>query len=260
MIDEDRTMQLFLYTSDELKTKSSKPIVAVCDECGVYRVVRRQSYRELCRTCAQMGKTWSPESRQNHADAYERMPPEKKHRMSRKGLPGHKQTPESIKKISDAKMGHTVSDDGRLNMSDAQKKRFEKQSERDKARLGTIKFFEETPEARARASAKTLGIPYEEWDGFAEEHEYCHRFNEPCRESNRKKYGRECFICKKPESENMLSSGKNIKLSVHHVDMNKAQGCDDHAWKLIPLCASCHARVHNETWQARIEYMLRAKV
>ncbi len=255
MIDEDRTLQLYGYVSTDLKPRSAKPVISVCDECGAYRVVRRQSCRELCRVCVQIGKHRSPETRKKMVEAAENMSDEKKKRRNPLGR-GHKHTPESIKKISDAKMGHTVSDDGRLNMSNAQKKRFAKQSERDKARLGTIKFFAESPEARERASAKTLGIPYEEWDGFAEEHEYCHRFNEPCRESNRDKYGRDCFICGKPESKNMLSSGKNIKLSVHHVDMNKQQGCDDHDWNLIPLCASCHARVHNKPWQARIEYML----
>lgn len=255
MIDEDRTMQMYGYISIDLADHSSKPVIAVCDECGVYRVVRKQSYRGLCRICVQIGKHHSPETIQKMVKAAENMSDEKKKRRNPVGR-GHNHTPQTIKKLSDGKMGHTVSDEGRLNMSNAQKKRFTNQSERDKARLGTIKFFEETPEARARASAKSLGIPYEEWDGFAEEHEYCHRFNEPCRESNRDKYGRKCFICGKPESKNMLSSGKNIKLSVHHVDMNKAQGCDNHDWKLIPLCASCHAIVHNSTWQTRIEYML----
>lgn len=256
MIDDDRTAQIYGYNSFDLSKGSSKKVVAVCDECGKYRIIRMQSYRELCVSCVQIGTTWSPESRQKHAAAYERMSPEKKDRMCGKGLPGHQWVPGQIDKFRLSTVGKKRSEEARLNTSNAQKKRFTNQSERDKARLGTIKFFEENPEARSRASAKTLGIPYEEWDGFVEEHEYCHRFNEPCRESNRDKYGSDCFICEKPESKNMLSSGKNIKLSVHHIDMNKQQGCDDHDWNLIPLCASCHARVHNKPWQARIEYML----
>lgn len=39
MIDEDRTMQLYGYTSDELSHGSHKPIVRVCDECGTYQVM-----------------------------------------------------------------------------------------------------------------------------------------------------------------------------------------------------------------------------
>jgi hypothetical protein len=52
MIDEDRTMQLFGYTSDELGPKSSKKIVAVCEECGKYRVMVKHGYRDLCIMCS----------------------------------------------------------------------------------------------------------------------------------------------------------------------------------------------------------------
>lgn len=79
---------------------------------------------------------------------------------------------------------------------------------------------------------------------------YCHKFNNDCRERNRKKYGRLCFLCGKDETSN------GRRLSVHHVDMNKDQGCNDHAWKLVPLCKSCHAHGHSKLWQARIEYLL----
>jgi len=53
MIDEDRTLQLYGYTSDDLPVKSSKPIVAVCDECGSYRVVERESYGHWCEECVE---------------------------------------------------------------------------------------------------------------------------------------------------------------------------------------------------------------
>lgn len=79
---------------------------------------------------------------------------------------------------------------------------------------------------------------------------YCNKFNDECREHNRDKYDRECFICGKDESDN------SRRLSVHHVDMNKDQGCDGEKWKLVPLCQSCHSRAHSELWQARIEYLL----
>lgn len=52
MIDEERTLELFGYTSNELRPKSAKTIVAVCDDCGVYRLVRKYGYRELCNPCS----------------------------------------------------------------------------------------------------------------------------------------------------------------------------------------------------------------
>ena len=79
---------------------------------------------------------------------------------------------------------------------------------------------------------------------------YCPMFTEEVRERNRDKYGRLCFLCDKDEYDNKR------RLSVHHVDMNKDQGCNEHDWSLVPLCASCHGKAHNPTWQSRIEYLL----
>ena len=105
-------------------------------------------------------------------------------------------------------------------------------------------------ETRRRMSAAKQGIPRDEWCGYANEQKYCHNFNSSCREQNRDKYDHQCFLCGKHEDD------ENRKLSVHHVDMNKDQGCNGHEWKLVPLCHACHARVHHTTWQARIEYLL----
>ena len=77
-----------------------------------------------------------------------------------------------------------------------------------------------------------------------------------CRESNRKKYDRRCFLCGLSESENITSKGVLTKLAVHHVDMNKNQGCDNIRWKLIPVCLHHHGMIHTKTWESRIEYLL----
>ena len=85
MIDEDRTMQLYGYTSDELKPQSSKPTVAVCEECGKYRVLKRQDYRGLCWTCANVGVSPTPETLLKMSKASKNRPPvtdETKRRMS----------------------------------------------------------------------------------------------------------------------------------------------------------------------------------
>jgi len=105
-------------------------------------------------------------------------------------------------------------------------------------------------------SANKRNIPYDEWESFAGIENYCPAFNEECRESNRNKYDRMCFLSGLPESENITSTNKQRKLSVHHVDMDKNQGCNDKRWKLIPLCMEWHGKTHNELWEFRIIWLL----
>ena len=86
------------------------------------------------------------------------------------------------------------------------------------------------------------------WKGGLSFGKYCHKFNNQRKEKIRKEYGRKCVICGKNEEDN----GK--KLTVHHVDYNKEQGCKDHEWKLVPLCKSCHAKTNgNRTyWETKL--------
>jgi hypothetical protein len=65
---------------------------------------------------------------------------------------------------------------------------------------------------------------------------YCPKFNEKLKEEIRNSFGRRCFLC--GASEN----GK--RLSVHHVDFNKGQGCGQR-WSLIPLCVPCHTKTNH---------------
>lgn len=105
-------------------------------------------------------------------------------------------------------------------------------------------------EHRIRMSCSKQGINREDWGGFIRNQPYCSKFNESCRELNRDKYNRCCFICNKSEKEN------GRKLSVHHVDMNKQQGCDGD-WCLVPLCSSCHGKAHSDPLQSRIQYLVK---
>ena len=118
-------------------------------------------------------------------------------------------------------------------------------------KLGCVIRSPGTEECRRMQSAIKQGISYDEWEGFANNSPYCPKFDNACRESNREKYGNRCFLCGKMKDEN------GYNLSVHHVNMNKNQGCDGHAWKLVPLCGSCHATAHSNAWKSRIEYLLR---
>jgi hypothetical protein len=112
------------------------------------------------------------------------------------------------------------------------------------------------PEHAKKISAGLQGIAYEEWEGFASEKRYCPKFNELCRESNREKYDRRCFLSNLPESENITNIGKQKKLSVHHTDMDKGQGCNGARWRLVPLCMEYHGSAHSEPWKSRIVWLL----
>ncbi|MCK4348795.1 MAG: hypothetical protein KAW47_09285 [Thermoplasmatales archaeon] len=56
MIDEEATFKRFGYYASDLSPHSAKKIVAVCDDCGKVRVVHKQVYRALCRTCCKKGE------------------------------------------------------------------------------------------------------------------------------------------------------------------------------------------------------------
>lgn len=79
------------------------------------------------------------------------------------------------------------------------------------------------------------------WRGGISFDPYCSKFNNQVKEAVREQYGRACFLC------GVLENSR--KLDVHHVDYNKEQGCEDHNWKLVPLCRSCHAKTnHNREY------------
>ena len=195
MIDESRTFDIYGYTSGELTRGSGKHVVAVCDDCGKYRVLRYYCYRELCPSCCQKGKVGS--------------------------FYGKHHSYESRKKMAKSQTGRCQSE-----------------------------------VTKRKVSAAQQGIRYDDWESYACKSPYCPLFNNDCKESNRDKYGRRCFICGLPESENITKNGKHLKLAVHHVDMNKQQGCDGVRWKLVPICLKHHRKSHSVLWTARIKYLL----
>lgn len=117
-------------------------------------------------------------------------------------------------------------------------------------------YFSKNLEFKKKISASKQHIAYDEWENFARYQKYCPKYNEECKESNREKYNRRCFLSGLPESENMDKNGKQWKLATHHYDMDKGQGCDGKKWKLVPLCLEWHGKVHNKLWEARIIWLL----
>ena len=238
MIDEEAMLEEYGYTSDTLSYGTRKLVVAICDGCGERRDISFRSYRKLCIRCAHINP--SDETRKKMSD-------------SRKGK---KVSDETKNKISVANTGNRLTDATKKKLSvantgkhhtDATKKKLSEVSRGENHQMYG-KYHSE--ESKKKMSATHQGISYEDWESYATDSLYCPKFNEACRESNREKYGRECFICGKSEEDNIR------KLSVHHVDMKKSQGCDGVRWKLVPVCMHCHGMLHTELWESRIIYLL----
>ena len=230
-----------------LKTHSRKRVVAVCDLCGEVRELKYQQYRDLCVACAHKTPEFKEKlsdllSGENHPNYGKTASKDVCEKIS-KALTGRVVSEVTGKKISKALSGRVRSKESRIkqsvSMSGKNNRLYNKHLE---------------TETRKKISATKQGIPYEEWEFFARDQLYCPDYNEKCRESNREKYGRRCFICGLPEDENKDINGRKRKLSVHHVDMNKDQGCDGIRWKLVPVCMNHHS--HSKLWKSRIIYLL----
>lgn len=231
MIDEDATFKKYGYRSSDLALQSHKKIVSICDECMTCRDVKRGAYRDLCHKCAL-----------SKANKKRAAPPDymvcsidDAETFRRFGHHAYDLSPNSS--------GMVVA----VCVACGKVRETPKQFYADTCRSCT----DISTTNRRKVSAGKQGISYDEWDGYVNESPYCEKFNESCRERNRNKHGRTCFICGMEERMN------GRKLSVHHIDNSKTQGCDGEKWKLVPLCNSCHGRAHNKLWQARIEYLLK---
>ena len=55
MILQAATYETFGYYPRDLEPKSSKKIVAVCDNCGEARAIAKNRYRTLCHSCTMKG-------------------------------------------------------------------------------------------------------------------------------------------------------------------------------------------------------------
>lgn len=162
---------------------------------------------------------------------------------------------EQCKKLREAQIKRWEDPIKREKLIEDQLKGWKNPIAHENASNGQQKRFED-PIEHEKLSAGIQGIPYDEWEDFAKNQLYCPDFNDECKESNREKYNRLCFLTGLPEEKNITSTGKQQKLSVHHVDMDKGQGCNGIKWKLVPLCMSWHHKVHNELWESRIIWLL----
>ena len=153
---------------------------------------------------------------------------------------GHKHSEETKRKISESQKGKIISEESKSKMREAHKGLpGHKHTEESKRKISeAITGRKHTKEAREKMSAWQQGKNHPNWKGGISYEPYCIKFTWKLKEQIREKYNRKCFLCNKTEKES-----KN-KLSIHHVDYNKNQGCEEHDWKLIPLCGSCHSKTN----------------
>ncbi len=156
---------------------------------------------------------------------------------------GHKHTEESKAKMSAHMRGKKrppFTEEHRMRISLAEKGKIVSDETRrkiSKAMQGKL-IAEKNP----MYGVRVCGDANPNWRGGASFSPYCPKFNETKKEEIRDAFGRCCAWCGRPESENVTKTGRKMKLSVHHVDEDKDQGCNGKKWSLIPLCMHCHNR------------------
>lgn len=69
MINEEATFKQCGYHSYDLKPKSHKKIIAVCDDCGKVRISSKYHYHARCKSCANKCKYLSEGTRKKMSDA-----------------------------------------------------------------------------------------------------------------------------------------------------------------------------------------------
>lgn len=78
------------------------------------------------------------------------------------------------------------------------------------------------------------------WLGGISFGSYCPKFNDVLKESVRSQFNRRCFL------SGIKENGQ--KLSVHHCDYLKSQGCKGQRWSLLPLQKGWHSKTNVNRW------------
>lgn len=55
MVSEDLTYKKFGYYFKDLSLKSNKKIIVICNKCKKIRIINKYNYRDLCKSCRQIG-------------------------------------------------------------------------------------------------------------------------------------------------------------------------------------------------------------
>ena len=251
MIDDEATFEKYGYQSTDWAPKSNKKIVAVCDDCGGGRYLKKWDYRASCVRCVK--KTDSFVEKQRADKLGKKLPEAQKQKICDSAPRG--------KNHSNWKGGETT-----LVCKSCGNMYQQRQDKAETSSFCSIKCKAEaqsvyqtgskrpprSAEHMQKISAALQGIPFEEWDGFISYGKYCSKFNHEFKEMLRNRYCRKCFICDKTEELN------GRRLDVHHVNYEKSCLCDDFECDFVPLCVKCHARTNTNRlfWEKLFTYAL----
>lgn len=252
-----------LYNWFRIYPNSNKRVVCYCEECGIERNISYRQYHVLCRKCANNDSLKIKKRKAGFNEYYSHQ--ENRNIQGKKIIQYYIDHPEARKNVSVKMIEYYSHQENRDANSKRRTEYYSHQENRDSQAERTRQYAKDHPETSEmlierskRISAGRQGVSYDEWKSFTYNLNslYCPAFDEDCRESNREKYDRRCFTCDLLEEENVTKNGDRWKLSVHHYDMDKMQGCDGKKWKLVPLCLKCHGIAHNSLWEARITWLL----
>jgi len=178
------------------------------------------------------GKTHSEESKAKMSEAVKKrmQDPEVRKRLSESGM-GSKSSEETKRKISESLKGHRHTKSSRRKISEAMRSRII--SEETRAKMSTAATGRALSE---ETRAKMSGENNHRWKGGISFEPYCILFNFDKKEEVRNRDERRCQLCGKSE----ILNGE--RLSVHHIDNSKTQGCSGEKWYLCALCRSCNAK------------------
>lgn len=139
--------------------------------------------------------------------------------------------PEKRAKARAAKIGKTLSEEHRAKLSASHTGKTHTEESKLMNSVSNKERWKD-PEFRTRMSGESSP----NWKGGISFEPYCPAFNGSLKENIRNRDNRTCVLCGTGEIQN------GQRLSVHHIDSDKAQGCSGKKWYLCALCRSCNAR------------------
>lgn len=175
---------------------------------------------------------------------------------------------ETKKKICDGNKGKVMSEDAKRKIGDGNRGKV--RSEENKKLISDTKtgvpMSEETKKKISNATKGEnnpmfgrTGENSPGWKGGVSFEPYCEEFNYELKRQIRNQYNNRDYFSGLPDYIcNLVRKGRVEKLSIHHVDGNKMQGCNGIKCHLIPLSRKNHSYIHaNQSfWERLICYAL----
>ena len=175
-----------------------------------------------------------------------------KHKISESNK-GRLVTEETRCKISEANKGRKHSEEAKKKMSNAMTpERKSRRSEIMKGKKNPMYGKNFSEEHRHKLSEANHGENNPMWQGGMSYEPYCPLFNEKKKEEIRNQHMRVCVITGK----SALQNGGIERLTVHHIDNNKQQGCDDVKWRLVPVTQSWNSKLKNKQAGLLLNFLL----